>query len=290
MGNNYFLSNIQRYLANINYAVTDNFRFGLTLSRSNIKSATTDDKFSVKYLDDNANIKSKVVDVASDFYISFTPYRMVYGLGVEQRSGEELYPSFILNLHTGYKGILGGTHNYNKLQFQYKQPIMLGEFGILNTNLELGKTFGRVPLLLLSPIPANQGYTLVKNTFALMNYYDYITDEYASLHLEQHFNGFIFNRIPLIKKLKWRSLATFRIVYGGISKENIAINKSNISYNAPTNKPYYEYGFGIENIGYGNIRFFRIDAIWRGDYTPSLNNVATPTPKFGIRIGIQTDL
>ncbi len=289
-GNNYFLSNVKRYLSTINYAVTDNFRFGLTLSRSEMYSATTDDNFSVKYLNDNGTINSQVTDVASDFYISFTPNRMVYGLGVEQRAGEELYPSFILNFRSGYKGIFGGTHNYNKIQFQYNHPIMLGEYGILKTNLELGKTFGKVPLLLLSPIPANQAYSLVKNTFALMNYYDYITDEYASLHLEQHFNGFIFNRIPLINKLKWRSLATFRIVYGSISKQNIEINKSNISYNAPTDKPYYEYGFGIENIGYGNIRFFRIDAIWRSDYTPSLNNVATPTQKFGIRIGLQTDL
>ncbi len=289
-GNNYFLSNVHKGSARINYFVTDNFDFGISFSKANITSATTDDKFSVKYLDDDGNIQSNVVDVVSDLYIAYSPGRRVYGLGVSRRSGREPYPSLSLAFRHGYKGVFGGTHDYNKIQFQYSHPILLGKFGIARTTFQASKTFGKVPLLLLNPVPANQSYSLVPNTFALMNYYDYITDAYMSLHLEHHFNGFILNRIPLIQKLKWRSLATFRMVYGSISDKNIEINKSNISYNAPTDKPYYEYGVGIENIGWGNFRFFRIDAIWRGDYTPSLNNIAKPTPKFGFRIGLQTEL
>ena len=111
-----------------------------------------------------------------------------------------------------------------------------------------------------------------------------MTDTYISGHFEQHFNGLIFNKLPLIKKLNLRSLITFKTVYGTISDANIAINRSNIKYTAPTNRSYYEYGFGLENIGYGNIRPLRVDFIWRGDHT-SINGL--PTPKFAVRVGIK---
>jgi hypothetical protein len=69
----------------------------------------------------------------------------------------------------------------------------------------------------------------------------------------------------------------------------LAINKSNINYNAP-NKVYYEYSVGLENIGYGNLRFLRVDAIWRSNYTPPVGSMVPPTPKFAIRIAIKPGL
>ncbi len=288
-GNNYFLSKVKRYTTKINYALTPNFRFGLSLSRTAISSATTPDKFSIAYLD-KGQIKQNVIDTASDVFVCYTPNRVVYGLGARQRVSRELYSTFLLNFRRGYKGILGGTHDYNKIQLRVIQPIILGSFGVSEATFDVGKTFGSVPISLLSPIPANQSYAITPNTFSLMNYYDYVTDTYASLHLEHHFNGFILNRIPLLKKLKWRSLATFRLAYGTISEKNKLINKSNINYVAPNEKPYYEYGVGIENIGIGNLRIFRVDAIWRGNYQPAFNNLSEPTPKFAIRIGINPSI
>ncbi|MBS9774551.1 MAG: carboxypeptidase-like regulatory domain-containing protein [Tenacibaculum sp.] len=290
-GNNYFLSNIKKFATNFDYAINPNFHIGFNFTRATITSSLPE-KFSINYLNENGEISSSVTNFYSDFYISFTPNRNVYGLGVKQRFGQNLFPTLILNYKRGYKGIFGGTHDYSKLQIKYNHPIVLGKIGILDTTIELGKTFGTVPISLLSPIPANQSYSLVKDTFSLMNYYDYVTDTYATAHFEHHFNGFILNRIPLIKKLKLRSLITFRAVYGTVSNSNRAINDkySSIEYNTPNNKPYYEYGFGIENIGYGNLRFFRIDAIWRTDYTPAPNSISKPTPKFGIRIGIKPGL
>ena len=54
-------------------------------------------------------------------------------------------------------------------------------------------------------------------------------------------------------------------------------------YGFKQNTPYYEYGFGIENIGLGNLRFFRIDFNWRGNY---LDN--PKAKRFGIKIGMET--
>ena len=294
-GDNFFLSNVEKYATNFDYQIKQNLHLGFNLSHSTITSASPE-HFSISYLN-GSELKNKVIDVASDIYITYTPGRFVYGLGVERRFGKNIFPTLILNYRKGYKGPFNGTHNYDKIQFKYNQPILLSKFGILDATVEAGKTFGTVPVSLLSPIPANQSFSLVPNTFSLLNYYDFVTDTYAATHLEHHFNGFILNRIPLLKKLKLRSLATFRAAYGSVSQENRAINDGisnntgtfNINYNTP-NKMYYEYGFGIENIGYGNLRFLRIDAIWRSNYNlPTGSNIPQP-PKFAIRIGIKPGL
>jgi len=295
-GNNFFLSRVERIASNFDYAIHNNFHIGVNLSRSTIESASPEN-FSVSYLDDLGNRQSSIVDVASDFYVAFTPGRFVYGLGVEQRFGRNVFPSIVVNFRHGYKGFFNGTHDYDKIQVRYNQPILLGKFGLLDTTVEGGKVFGTVPSSLLSAIPANQSFSLVPNTFSLLNFYDFVTDSYFSTHLEHHFNGFLLNRIPFVKKLNLRSLLTFRATFGSISQKNRNINDAvvnavgtqNIQYNVPTNG-YYEYGFGLENIGYGNLRFLRVDAIWRSNYTPPTNSIALPTPKFAIRIGIKPGL
>ena len=287
-GDNSFLSRIEKIGTNFDYQIKKNLHFGINFSHTKTQSASTED-FSINYLDDNKNIQSQVTDVASDIYLSYTPGRFEYGLGVQRQFGGDVYSTITLNFRRGYKGFFNGSHTYEKLQLKYNQPILLSKFGLFNATIEAGKTFGTVPLTLLNIVSANQSFSLVKNTFALLNYYDFVTDAYLAGHFEHHFNGFIFNRIPLLKKLKLRSLITFRATYGTISDKNIAINRSNINYNAP-NKVYYEYGFGIKNIGYGNLRFLRIDAIWRSNYTPPLQSTATPTPKFAVRIKFRPSL
>jgi len=285
-GDNFFISSVDRKILQIDWEVKKNFHIGFSFAHNNIKSASPEN-FRIDYLDQNGATQSQLTNVSTDLYFTYTPRRFEYGFGVEQRMGKNLYPALIVNYRKGYKGLFGGTHNYDKIQFNYNHPILLGKLGILITTLDGGKIFGTVPLSLLSPVPANQTFWITKSTFSLMNYYDFVTDTYISGHFEQHFNGLIFNKLPLIKKLNLRSLITFKTVYGTISDANIAINKSNINYAAPSNKMYHEYGFGIENIGYGNIRPLRVDFIWRGDHK-SVNGL--PSPKFAVRIGIRADL
>ena len=283
-GDNFFLSLVDRKVIQFDIELKKNFHFGFSLAHNNITSASPK-KFSIDYLDNKGKVQTQLTNVSTDVYITYTPGRFEYGYGVEQKLGKNLYPALVLNYRKGYKGFIGGTHNYDKIQFNYNHPILLGKLGLLITTLDGGKIFGKVPLSLLSPVPANQTFWITKSTFSLINYYDFVTDAYISGHFEHHFNGLIFNKLPLIKKLNLRSLLTFKTVYGTISKENIAINKSNIKYTAPSSKMYYEYGFGLENIGYGNIRPLRVDFVWRRDHK-SINGL--PSPKFAIRIGIKS--
>jgi hypothetical protein len=92
-----------------------------------------------------------------------------------------------------------------------------------------------------------------------MNYLEFVTDHYESINIDQHFNGFFLDKIPLLKKLKWREVVSFKAVYGGVSNGNnptlhpslyqFPVNSSGqpITY-ALGDTPYAEGSIGIENI------------------------------------------
>ena len=284
-GDNFFLSFVDRKILQFDLEVKKNFHVGFSFAHNRIKTAT-EEKFKIDYINQNGKIKSQLTDVSTDLYLTYSPGRFEYGYGVEQKFGKNLYPALIINYRKGYKNLLNGSFNYDKIQLNYRHPFLLGKLGNLVTTIDAGKTFGTVPLSFLSPIPANQTFWITQGTFSLINYYDFVTDTYTSGHFEHYFNGLIFNKLPLIKALQLRSVFSFRTVYGSVSEENRAINKSNIKYKAPTDKLYYECGIGFENIGYGNIRPIRVDFIWRGDHT-SINGL--PSPKSAIRIGMKAD-
>jgi hypothetical protein len=133
-----------------------------------------------------------------------------------------------------------------------------------------------VPLGLLNVVPGNQSYFTIENTYSLLDYYEFVTDTYASLHVEHNFSGKFFSRIPLLRKLNWREIVGAKAVWGEISDKNIALSASNTNidgeiYVAPS-KVYYEYSVGVGNI----FKVFRIDFSWRGSYrdVPNANNFA----------------
>ena len=113
----------------------------------------------------------------------------------------------------------------------------------------------------MSVIPGNQTYFSIDNTFNNLNFYEFVTDEYATLQWNHNFNGRFFSRIPFMRKLNWREIIAVKAVYGTISDANKAINASGLIYKAPE-KPYFEYSAGIGNI----FKVLRIDFSWRGNY------------------------
>lgn len=195
------------------------------------------------------------------FGFDYTPKRKTVGYGVERLEVDNNYSRIFVNYSQGVRGLFNSDFNYSKLQLYYRQPIYMGGMGRLFTTFETGKIFGQVPLGLMAVVPGNQSYFVIDNTYNLMNYYEFVTDQYTSLHLEHHFNGRIFSRIPFMKKLNWREIVGIKAVYGSVSDENKAINASGINYLAPT-KGYWEYHAGVANI----FKVFRIDFAWRGNY------------------------
>ncbi|AEW85655.1 carboxypeptidase-like regulatory domain-containing protein [Flavobacterium columnare] len=278
-GENYSLTNVEKSVFSTDYQPHNNLKFNLSFVHRYMKSAS-ENRFSLAY-NYNGEIKNTLTDFAISCGVFYTPKRDVYGFGVDQTYTGRLYSTFALKYTHGLKGVFNGQYNYDKVQLLYEKPLQLSNFGVLRTTLEGAKVFQKLPLNLLTPIVVNQAYSISPNSFSLLDYYDLVTDQYLSIRFEHHFNGYIFNRIPLLKKLKLREVLFYKTVWGSISQSNKTINHSSINYNAPTNA-YSEYGFGIENIGLGNFKPIRIDCIWRSAFT-DINGSIPPT--FGVRFG-----
>lgn len=184
------------------------------------------------------------------------------GYGVERYEANDDFARIFTKLSFGDKNILNSDFDYTKVQLSYMQPWQIGGFGRLNSTIEVGKTYGEVPLGLLSVVPGNQSYFSIYNTFSQLDFYEFVTDTYSSLHLEHNFNGRLFSRIPVLRKLNLREIIGFRGVWGEVSDENKALNASGLIYQAPTDKVYYEYSLGIGNI----FKIFRLDFNFRGNY------------------------
>lgn len=282
-GNNFFITHNRKAMSVLDLALQDNLHLALVNTKQYMQSSD-EKRFSLSYLN-NGKIRRDLIDYNTALSVIYTPKRNVFGNGVEQRYGQNLYSTYSFSVIQGFKGVLGSDFSYTKLQARVQTFFPVQEFGLFKTAMEAGKVFQSVPLSLLYPIASNQTYSNSPGAFSLLDYYDLITDTYFVGHFEHHFNGYILNKIPLIKQAQLRFLVLGRVAYGRISQNNIDINRSNLQYVAPS-KPYWEYGFGIENIGSEDFRPFRVDFIWRGSFE-DYNGIKSPN--FGIRLGIYPD-
>lgn len=195
------------------------------------------------------------------------------------------HPVFTLTHKIGVKGILGSDINYQHTEASFRKRFWFSAFGYTDCILKAGKVWDKVPFPLLIIPNANLSYTLQSESYSLMNPMEFFNDEYASWDLTYFMNGLIFNRIPLIRKLNWREVVTFRGMFGNLSDKNrpdplntgslFNFPYSDDMYHYMTSTPYMEVAFGIENI----FRVLRVDYVRRLTYTdiPGID-------KWGIRI------
>ncbi|MGB5553720.1 MAG: DUF5686 family protein, partial [Flavobacteriaceae bacterium] len=241
-----------------------NVRIGVGGTLRTLSSALPSD-FSLDYVDVTAptGISSEIRQFDFNTLLIYTPGKRTIGYGVERRNINDNYSTLLLNYTRGIQGVWGSDFDYNKLQFSYSQPWQIGGFGRLFSTLEIGKTFGEVPLGLLNVIPGNQTLFTNYGTFPNLDFYEFVTDTYVALHLEHNFNGRFFSRIPFMRKLNLREIVGLRGAWGELSDANIALNApTNIPLISPNERIYYEYSFGIGNI----LKIFRIDFNFRGNY------------------------
>lgn len=196
------------------------------------------------------------------------------------------YPIINVTYTKGFKvnnGFIKSDFNYNKWDINIQHDFSDGRLGQLSYTIQAGIAKGILPILLLDVQKGNDTYYYNPYAFNNMNRYEFVADKYASLWVEQNFGSFPFNHIPAIKKLKWRSVATFKGVIGSMSEQNKTANgfyDPGIDYHfsVPEKTPYMEAGVGIENI----FKLLRIDAVWRLNYLQNKN-----VPTFGILGSIQ---
>ena len=132
----------------------------------------------------------------------------------------------------------------------------------------------------------NATYFYDKNAFSCMDFYEFASDTWASLIYEHNFKGFILGHIPLIKKLKWREVFIYKMLWGSLSDRNNGSMDRGAILDFPAgmtsvSKPYIETGVGIENI----FRIIRVNAVWR--LTHRDNHAGRKVDNFAINVGMQ---
>ncbi len=196
------------------------------------------------------------------------------------------WPAFTVKYTHGFKNFLGSDFSYDKLNFNVTHTLKLGFFGRSRYSLSGGYIFSQLPYPLLKTHIGNESPFYTEVAFNLMDYFEFVSDQYASLQYRHSFEGFIMNRIPLMKKLKWRLVANANILYGGLRDENknVAIpefdemNNPIQVFKTLGSTPYIELGYGIENI----FKIFRVDAFHRVTY-----NDDPGVRKFGVKFSFQ---
>lgn len=178
-------------------------------------------------------------------------------------------PKFVINLtHTmALEDVFGGQYHYNKTSFSILKEFWMAPYGKLGVTVQAEKIWGETPFPFLITPSANNSYTIQRGNYYLIEPLEFVHDAQVSWEVYYHLNGWLFNRIPLLKVLKLREVVGFRGFIGELSNRNNPIHNRDLlifPQNTFTtrNKPYMEYNIGIENI----FKLFRIDYVRRLNY------------------------
>lgn len=197
--------------------------------------------------------------------VRFAPHETFIQMRTSRVAINHQHPIFTLSHAVARKGLLGSDFDYQRTDFSYTQRLWLSAFGYIDMNLDAGKVWSKSPMTMLCIPNANLGYTIQDKAFSQLNAMEFVCDQYLHWDLTYYLNGFFFNMMPFMKKLKWREVATFRGYYGSLSDKNYnqiyKFPSKNVVY-PMGDTPYMEAALGIENI----FRVLRIDYIRRLNY------------------------
>jgi hypothetical protein len=245
----------------------------LTVQHRRIKPYITP-TFNFSYVDENGRTRNDLI--ASDISIGFKwQYRTVPLPGIFNRETQatKFFNQFrkknefpiVRAIYTlGLKNVVGSDFAYHGLALGLQGDVQITARLSMYYNIWAGQIWGTVPYLLLKVPEGNFSFVHNKYFFNNMSLLEFAADRYASLNYQFHLGGLIFDKIPGIKKLKWREVITANVFWGDMTQKNQDLNFRNYPANnrpfsiaAPV--PYVEAGFGIENI----FKIIRIDSIWR---------------------------
>lgn len=208
----------------------------------------------------------------ANLYFRYAPHEQFYEGKVYRTPISNQYPVFQLQLRVGSK-LLNNDYEYQKLQTTINSRFYMSVLGYTDVVFEAGKTWGKVPYPLLTIHRANQTYSYQMVCYNLMNFLEFVSDQYISVNVDHCFNGFFLNKIPLLNKLNLREDVTCKVLYGSLSDRNNPALHDDL-FRFPTDsqgipltytlesKPYIEVSAGISNI----FNFLRVDVVKRFSY------------------------
>lgn len=183
-------------------------------------------------------------------------------------------PVFMIQHTLGLKNVLGGEYNYNLSEASIYKRFWMNSWGKIDTYIKAGAQWNRVPYPLLIMPAANLSYIIEDESFNLINNMEFLNDRYASLDVSWDMNGKLFNRIPLLKKLKWREYIGVKCLWGTLTDKNNPLMEQNLGsdvlmqfpegcYVMDPKRPYVEWVAGIHNI----FKVLHVEYVHRCNYT-----------------------
>ena len=277
------------YVRNIALKYENETQFGLKTTVE-VKHSTDEPTGGLAYItnDDQKTLVPEIQTMEASLAFRYAPGETF--VNTKQRRIPVSFdaPVFTLSHTTGFKGVLGGEYNFNLTEVGLYKRFWFSSWGKIDMFVKGGAQWNKVPFPLLIMPAANLSYILQRETFNLINNMEFMNDRYASLDVSWDLNGKIFNRIPLLKKLKWREAIGFKMLYGHLTDKNNPMKHPGDSelFLFPTRDgrptsfvmdpktPYMECSVGIHNI-------FKILHI---DYVRRLNYLDHPDAnKWGVR-------
>ena len=237
------------------------------------------------------NVVNHLTTSEASLQLRYAPHEQFYQGKIYRIPIPNKYPIVTFNYIQGIKNVFNSSYNYQNVDLRFDKHFYESFLGYSDISLEGNRIFGQVPYPLLTIHQANQTYAYDIESYNLMNFLEFVSDKYVALKIDQHWQGLFFNKIPLLKKLKWRETTTFKLLYGSVGDNNnpgihpqlyqypIEKNGAPITY-ALGNTPYIEGSVGIENI----FKLIRIDAVKRFTY---LDHPGVAT--WGIRTRVKFD-
>ncbi len=220
-------------------------------------------------LSDINSISTEMTNASASFTFVYEPRSYSIKSDLSLMTFSAPGPRYQLLYQKGIKGLVGSQFEYDKVVLSYSYTKVWSMLGRTIYSADLAKVWGTLPYPLLSVYVGNQSFMYNQKAYNQMRNFEFISDQSVQLGFEHHFNGYIFNRVPLLNKFKLREIVTSKAIYGTLNQANRDIIPTR--YQVPDisefksfsyKVPYWELGVGLENI----FKCIRVDFIWRMTY------------------------
>jgi hypothetical protein len=232
--------------------------------------------------DGSVGERESIYNTEARLNVRFAWKEKFVGEGFSRLSIGTTFPVLQVNYVRSLQNAFKGEYDYQKLVVNVSDRIRITPLlGYTDFILEGGKIWGTVPYPIMELHGGNETYLYDYMAYNMMKYYEFASDQFVSAAVFHHFEGLFLNKVPLLRRLKWREVATMKAVWGTVEDKNRRILLFPKTLSALDRGPYAEASVGVENI----LKVFRIDAFWRLNY-----QLPRAIDNFGFKLGFQLAL
>ncbi|ERJ61422.1 hypothetical protein M472_21945 [Sphingobacterium paucimobilis HER1398] len=205
--------------------------------------------------------------------LRWAPFEKFYYRNLQRRTIIESYPVFSLQYNKGIKGFIGAGYDYDALRLSVSKRFFMNQLGFGDVTMTAGKIWGVLPYPLLEMPNIQETRDRHTISYDMTNSMEFVADQFLKISYDHELNGYILNKLPLLKKLRFREIFGARMFYGQLSKDNNPYTGDGVVYFDTHKKghtmthvlgknPYWEGYVGLDNI----LSIFRVQYYYRFNY------------------------